>query len=115
MEVVGVWLLLSAIAAGLAHTKGRSAVGVFFLSILLTPLVGLITVALMAKRETIDRERIETGRSATHRLCPACAEIVRHAATVCSHCGRALTETADSTEEARTRRLVEALSRTTSK
>jgi len=112
MEVVVVWLLLSAIAAGLAHSKGRSAVGVFFLSIFLTPLVGLITAAMMSRGEALDRFAAMTGESSTHRICPRCSELVRHAAAACPHCGSAISALTDNAEEARTRRLAEALSRT---
>lgn len=111
MEVVVVWLLLSAIAAWLAHSKGRSAVGVFFLSIFLTPLVGLITAAMLSRREALDRFAAMTGESSTHRLCPSCAELVRHAASTCPHCGSTIGAASDNTEEARTRRLAEALAR----
>ncbi len=39
------WVILSAIAAWIARAKGRSGLGVFFLSLLATPVVGFIVAA----------------------------------------------------------------------
>ncbi len=41
------WLSLSIVAGVVARSKGRSAVGYLFLSIFLSPLVGLIAIALL--------------------------------------------------------------------
>ena len=47
MEIVIVWIIFSGIAALIAGNKGRSAVGFFFLSMLLSPLIGIIIAAVI--------------------------------------------------------------------
>jgi len=44
------------------------------------------------------------------RPCPMCAEQIQRAAIVCKHCGHRFGPSSDSSDEARTRRLAEALS-----
>jgi hypothetical protein len=82
------WLFLSVMGGVIASQKGRSGFGFFFLSILFSPLIGIIA-ALVARPNIgkIENEMIEGGRS---KKCPYCAEIVRHEAIVCKHCGRDL-------------------------
>jgi Na+/H+-dicarboxylate symporter len=81
-----VWIGFSCIAAAVAGNKGRSAAGFFFLSILLSPLVGLIA-ALVAKpnQPKVETAQIESGES---KKCPFCAELIKAEAVVCKHCGR---------------------------
>jgi ABC-type Mn2+/Zn2+ transport system permease subunit len=49
MWVVGVilWILFSVVAGTVARNKGRSFAGFFFLSLLISPVIGLIVIALM--------------------------------------------------------------------
>lgn len=44
------------------------------------------------------------------RPCPMCAERIQRAAIVCKHCGHRFDSPSDTSDEARTRRLAEALS-----
>lgn len=92
MEIaVVVWLLASVLVAVFAGTKGRSVVGAFLASILLSPLIGLIVVAASKSKGQLDESAARRGRSRTHRPCPKCAEIIRREATKCPQCGEALT------------------------
>ena len=76
MEIGAALYVLLAIAVGIlaAREFGRSGVGWFFLSLILTPLSGLLLFLLPPRR----------------RACPACAESIQAAATVCRYCGRAV-------------------------
>lgn len=81
MEIALIWLALSVLAGVVASSKGRSGFGYFMLSVVLSPLIGLLAAALMSARggaAADNRERIP---------CPQCAEMVIDAAVACPHCG----------------------------
>jgi hypothetical protein len=72
----GLWLL-GAVIVGIVASRefGRSGVAWFILSLLLTPLVGLLLFALPPRRVP----------------CPFCAEPIKPSAVVCRFCGRSVT------------------------
>jgi hypothetical protein len=76
MEVVIVWVVLSFAAAVYAGSKGRSGVGFFFLSILLSPLIAFVWIAVSPSNP----------RAMGLRKCPQCAEWVKDEALKCRFC-----------------------------
>lgn len=115
MEWLILWPLLCAVVAYAAGQKGRSGVGFFFLSLFLSPLVGLLVLIALPARQTeatsqpvrgsdlivchnckrprrADSERCPncgTGKydpMAELRKCPHCAEMIRREATKCRYC-----------------------------
>lgn len=82
MEYLLGWFVFSILAGVIASSKGRSGVGFFFLSIFLSPIVGILAAAFMPSLKTPagfdDRERV---------ACFKCAELVLPQASVCKHCG----------------------------
>lgn len=84
--IVG-WLVLSIVVAVAANARGRSAGGFFLLSLLVSPLIGLLAVVAMPAQESEwDRQR----RLSATRPCPQCAELVKREAQICRYCGHAL-------------------------
>jgi hypothetical protein len=62
MEIFVIWLALSILAGIIANRKGRSGIGFFLLSLVLSPLVGIIA-ALVAGQNT---RRVEEKQIASH-------------------------------------------------
>ena len=75
MEIFVLWLALSVVAGVIASNKGRSGWGFFFLSVILSPLIG-ITAALVASsnRKNVEEKQIASG---DNKKCPYCAEIIK--------------------------------------
>jgi uncharacterized protein (DUF983 family) len=87
------WLVFCIVVASAAGKKGKSAGGYFFLSFLLSPLIGAIILALSGNdASAIDKREIQGG---TSRKCPKCGEAVKLEASICKHCQNDLSEILD--------------------
>lgn len=85
MEIIILWIALCVVVSVYASRKGHNPAFIFFISIILSPLLGfLITLIRGAKREVIERKSIAKG---DQKKCPYCAELVKYEALVCKHCG----------------------------
>jgi hypothetical protein len=69
-----IWLVLAGLVALIAPSRGKSPLGAFLISILLSPLIGFLVVILLP--------------SETTQPCPHCGESIRKTAKVCRYCGR---------------------------
>jgi len=89
-----VWLVLCGAAAAYASNKGRSGVGIFFLSLFLSPLVGFVVALTMEPNQ----EKLAAAKGM--KKCPECAQFVQADARTCPFCSKAITtQTAFSTGE----------------
>jgi hypothetical protein len=93
MEFLIGWIVLCLLPAFIARSRGRSFIGVFVLSVILSPLIGLIVALVMRRGDQVAQETVvRGGTSSEYRKCPMCAEAVRKEAVKCKHCGAILTQ-----------------------
>ena len=88
LTIIAGWFIFSVVAAVIANARGRSSTGYFLISIVLSPLVGIILAAAMPNLNVPKDPNAPTPE--THVRCPDCRELVRMDATKCKHCGAAL-------------------------
>ncbi len=91
--VVIAWIILSVLAGVGARNKGRSFVGFFFLSLLLSPLIGLIAMAVVKRIEKpvteapVPTPPSETAAAAPREItCPNCGK-PKISGAMCPSCG----------------------------
>lgn len=84
--IVICWLVLCAAVGFYAAGKGRSGVGIFFLSLFLSPLVGLVVALAMRP----DEKKVAAAQGM--KRCPECAEFVQPEAKICRFCQHKFTE-----------------------
>jgi hypothetical protein len=88
VEIFILWLALGIVAGVVAANKGRSGFGFFLLSIVLSPLIGIIAALAAKSREGIEQDKVQAwGISKDFRKGPSCAEVVRREAVKCRFCG----------------------------
>lgn len=80
------WIFLSYIVGVINHSRGNSVIVGFLLSVILSPLLGLIVVLVTSKNnQKLEERAIKSGKM---KRCIHCAELVKPEAIVCKHCGK---------------------------
>ena len=85
MMVFVFWVLFAVAVGVFASNRGRNGFAWFVLSVLISPLLGLLFCAVA--KDLSRAPGADQPSAATHVKCPACAEFVLPEAKVCKHCG----------------------------
>lgn len=88
MELLLLWIAGAIVVGIIAGSRNRSGFGWFLLSLLISPLLTLILVALLPGRPAATTETKAPDEPDARRRCPHCAELIRVEAQLCRFCGR---------------------------
>jgi hypothetical protein len=81
------WAIAAGIVAVAADARGRSAFGWFLISLVISPLLGLILVLVMKNQRSPAPAVGDVSSGAKRAPCPRCGESIPLAAYVCRFCG----------------------------
>jgi hypothetical protein len=83
MEYVVFWIGLTVVVGIFAASRGRSSVGWCLLSLIISPVLAGLLIAVMPNLKVAHRAQQQIADSKT---CPRCAETIKRSALVCRFC-----------------------------
>ena len=88
MEIALAWVVFSYLCGKYGEKKGLSFTKFFWISLLISPVVGFIWCALsMEDMDMVEEKKIITKQS---KRCPYCKELIKVGASICKHCQKDL-------------------------
>ena len=81
MEFAVIWFTLAVVVGIAAAIRGKSGLGYFLLAVVLSPVIGVVLLALTPSKAA------DADAKQPRVRCPECAELVLADALKCKHCG----------------------------
>ncbi|RLA17456.1 MAG: zinc ribbon domain-containing protein [Gammaproteobacteria bacterium] len=84
--IVLFWIIGMLIASSIASSKGQSVLAVLFISLVFSPIIGIVATLVSGKKQEVLNQRLI--KQGVMKQCPDCAELIIKKARTCRYCRR---------------------------